>query len=542
MTRQSLPSRLLRDQPDLDQLKRQAKELLEDFRRGGEAAVAEVRTHYRGAHAGTFALHDAQLVIARSYGFDSWPKLRAYVDGVTVARLADAVRAGDAARVSAMLKLRPELVNMQLTENDERTALHFAVLGRSAEIVRLLMQGGANARKGVYPHRAATTALTIATDRGDDEIAAVIREEERLRAERRGPSEAATPPMAATPVDDEAAAAVRRGDVEWLRARHAEGLLVNVINDSGGLLTVAVETDQPDALALLLDLGFDPNDRKRLDDLDQVVYSAGFPLWRCAACGRHAMAETLLQRGADPNLHVYASGSPVYSAYRHRQPEMIALFKRYGGVVGGLYRETDLARQMLEDETHGPLPEGMVSPGRTAAEDLLDYGSCGGDAEIVRMALGRIDWPRGDERWFWMLGRSLETDANGGSHLECFRQVLERSGPHTIGRFGRTMLHEVAAQRSPLKGGEAVAFATLLLDAGARTDIRDDLLKSTPLGWACRWGQVEIARLLLERGADSAEPDADEWATPRAWAEKMRHAEISELLRAEIKSEPRADR
>ena len=139
------------------------------------------------------------------------------------------------------------------------------------------------------------------------------------------------------------------------------------------------------------------------------------------------MAEPLLKRGANPNLHVYASGSPVYSAYRHRQPEMVALFKRYGGVVGagiaGLYRETDLARQMLEDETHGPLPEGMVSPGRTAAEDLLDYGSCGGDAEIVRMALERIDWPRGDDRWFWMLGRSLETDANGSSHLECFRQL-----------------------------------------------------------------------------------------------------------------------
>jgi ankyrin repeat protein len=193
------------------------------------------------------------------------------VTGNSVSALADAVRARDAARVSAMLKLRPELVNMELAENDERTALHFAVLGRSAEIVRLLMQGGANARKGVYPHRAATTALTIATDRGYDEIVAVIREEERLRAERTGPSQAATSPRVTTPVDDEAAAAVRRGDVEWLRARHAAGLLVNVINDSGGLLTVAVETDQRDALALLLDLGFDPNERKRLDDLDQVV-------------------------------------------------------------------------------------------------------------------------------------------------------------------------------------------------------------------------------------------------------------------------------
>jgi ankyrin repeat protein len=534
VTRSILPTRLLSDRPDLDQLKRQAKELLKAFRDGNGDARAEVQVHYHGTDPATFALHDAQLVVARSYGFDSWPRLKAYVDGATVNRLVDVVRARDMTGVSAMLKVRPELVNMDLVENDERNALHFAVLDRCPEMVRLLMRGGANARKGIYPHRAATTALTIATERGYDEIVAIITNEERLRDERQRPPDAPGQAAQSESSDDRAVAAVRRGDVEWLRARHAEGSLVNTITDSGGLLTVAVETDKPEVLALLLDLGFDPNERKRLDDLDQVVYSAGFPLWRCAALGSEAMAELLLKRGANPNVHVYASGSPVYSAYRHRQPEMIALFKRYGGIVGadiaGLYRETDVARQMLEDEARGPLPEGMVSPGRTLAEDLLDYGSCGGDAEIVGMALRRIDWPRGDERWFWMLGRSLETDANGGSHLECFRQVLQRSGPHAIGRFGRTVLHEVAAQRSPMKSEEAVAFATLLLDAGARTDIRDDLLKSTPLGWACRWGHVAIARLLLERGADSAEPDAAEWATPRAWAAKSGHRDVLAIL------------
>ena len=61
-------------------------------------------------------------------------------------------------------------------------------------------------------------------------------------------------------------------------------------------------------------------------------------------------------------------------------------------------------------------------------------------------------------------------------------------------------------------------------------DIRDDLLKSTPLGWACRWGHVEIARLLLERGADPAELDADQWATPRAWAAKRGHRDVLAIL------------
>ena len=50
--------------------------------------------------------------------------------------------------------------------------------------------------------------------------------------------------------------------------------------------------------------------------------------------------------------------------------------------------------------------------------------------------------------------------------------------------------------------GVGVQLATILLDAGARLDVRDDLLKSTPLGWACRWGRVEMVKLFLARGAD----------------------------------------
>ena len=62
----------------------------------------------------------------------------------------------------------------------------------------------------------------------------------------------------------------------------------------------------------------------------------------------------------------------------------------------------------------------------------------------------------------------------------------------------------------------------MLLDHGARLDLRDDLLKSTPLGWACRWGRKELVELLIARGAPVNEPDAEPWATPRAWAEKMK--------------------
>lgn len=179
--RKSLPTRAMREHPDLGQLKRQAKELLEAFTAGLPDAVAEVNAHYRDADAATFTLSHAQLVLARAYGFDSWPKLKAYVDGVNVNRLADAVRAGDLTRVRAMLKARPELVNMEMSYGDEHRALHYAILDRAPEMTRLLMERGADARKGIHPHRDATSALTLAIERGYDEIVAIIEEEERRR-------------------------------------------------------------------------------------------------------------------------------------------------------------------------------------------------------------------------------------------------------------------------------------------------------------------------------------------------------------------------
>ena len=81
--------------------------------------------------------------------------------------------------------------------------------------------------------------------------------------------------------------------------------------------------------------------------------------------------------------------------------------------------------------------------------------------------------------------------------------------------------------------GAGLFVLTILLDAGARLEIRDDLLRSTPLGWACRWGRAELVRLLLARGADPIEADAERWATPKAWAEKMGRADILQLLAAD---------
>jgi hypothetical protein len=268
----------------------------------------------------------------------------------------------------------------------------------------------------------------------------------------------------------------------------------------------------------------------RLGGVEEVFYSQAMPLWNCASTGKLAMAEMLLQRGAKPNVHVYASGSPVFSAYRQREWTMLELLKRYGGLVDpvtiGLFHEKELAKQMLVDEVAGRLPAGILE-GRNVSEDLLRGAADSGDPEIVRIALEGVDWPRDDDRWYWILMQAV-----WAASPECFRLLLQRCNPNLRHpRFGRTILHDIAGLDGEETAEASPALAAMLLDAGAGIDARDDVLKSTPLGWACRWGRFQLVKLLLERGAVPVEADAEPWATPRAWAEKRGQNAVLTLLR-----------
>lgn len=73
-------SDLLPERPDLDQLRRQAKELRDAVRRGDAAAVERFGRHHPAALLGIASLASAQLVIARELGFASWPRLKAAID------------------------------------------------------------------------------------------------------------------------------------------------------------------------------------------------------------------------------------------------------------------------------------------------------------------------------------------------------------------------------------------------------------------------------------------------------------------------------
>jgi len=116
-------------------------------------------------------------------------------------------------------------------------------------------------------------------------------------------------------------------------------------------------------------------------------------------------------------------------------------------------------------------------------------------------------------------------------HFASMAALLRHGIDANVSRFGQTVLHFAAAYHGSVSDAHRARFAAMLLDYGARLDLRDDLLKSTPLGWACRWGRKKLVELLIARGAPTDEPDAEPWATPKAWAEKMRQDAILAVLR-----------
>ena len=78
-----MPTKSLPSNPSLANLRKRAKQLLEAARRGESEASAQVREfHPRPPAAAAMALHDAQLVVARLYGFPSWARLKHHLEGV----------------------------------------------------------------------------------------------------------------------------------------------------------------------------------------------------------------------------------------------------------------------------------------------------------------------------------------------------------------------------------------------------------------------------------------------------------------------------
>ena len=93
------------------------------------------------------------------------------------------------------------------------------------------------------------------------------------------------------------------------------------------------------------------------------------------------------------------------------------------------------------------------------------------------------------------------------TYPRCLELILEHGvDPDVTDHHGFTALQHVAQAgttwgRQVITEEERVAFATLLLAAGAALTRRDPLLRSTPLAWAAGKGHDELAALLRRHGA-----------------------------------------
>ncbi|HEV8131331.1 MAG TPA: hypothetical protein VGQ81_08760, partial [Acidobacteriota bacterium] len=106
--------------PDLEQYKKQAKELLAAIRRGDSEALERLRQfHPRNIDPAAAVLADAQLVLAREHDCESWPKFKQRVAAAAGGAHASSdqpqehfvksVRALDSAAVRETLRAHPEL-------------------------------------------------------------------------------------------------------------------------------------------------------------------------------------------------------------------------------------------------------------------------------------------------------------------------------------------------------------------------------------------------------------------------------------------------
>jgi uncharacterized protein len=315
-------------QPDLDQLRHQARDLLRAAQRGDPKANARIRVV-----ASRIILSSAQLALAREYGFASWAKLRLEVER------RDILNTRDLSRLTRLLAEHPELATRPMEHwtdrqhgeplgyitmmrfNHDRLGLPSDLPGTSA-VARALIAAGApvNGRPGDKE-----TPLITAASSGDAEVAQALidagAEVDAISAPNSGgvPSGTALEHAAVfgmTEVVDVLVAAGAR--IDSLEMAAAAGDV--------SAWPLARFTLQSRIRALVF-----AADHQRLNVIDQLVQAGTpvneadaewgrLPLHTAAANGRAASVRRLLAHGADPNLRDPDHHTPLEECQQEERP------------------------------------------------------------------------------------------------------------------------------------------------------------------------------------------------------------------------------
>jgi ankyrin repeat protein len=344
-------NRSLPAHPDLGQLKLQARELRRDHRNGDPSAAARVLAHHprlrdralREALDAPLKLADAQLVIAREYGFDKWSALKHHVEVADrwaqisphprfTAALA-AFDAGDLNRLQALIATDPSLLRARghleapLGYFSAATLLHHVagnpfrspLPANVVEIARFLIDAGSDVNaETLDPKRVTTTMGLLITSAHASQIGVsgplielLLRNGAELNLHAPGVLD--TPlanhaPRAAEKMIElgakaDACAAAALGRMELLRDCFAgDGALKSSVHRHGQRLSAR------DTIGLALLFAY-ANERQEAVDLllekdgnwNMTGVNNGTALHRAAGSGDLVMVKRLVVLGADLN-------------------------------------------------------------------------------------------------------------------------------------------------------------------------------------------------------------------------------------------------
>jgi ankyrin repeat protein len=460
----SLPSA-----PSLEQLRKQAKELLRAHRAGDPEAIARVAAHDPGE---PLKLTGAQHVVAREHGFPSWPRLKAYVE-----------------RVAAHGPDLQHAFHEDLDYYEGRAyGLHAGARDETASALAAFERWDA-------PLTEAGARTVIARQHGFGSWAALRRHVAGLR-------ESGEP-------FERAYRAVEAHDLDGLRAEleRFPDLAGAVGTNGNDLLGMAGSTCDERLVRILLDAGADPTRGNN---------HGWTPLHGAAYSNLPRLAQMLLDEGVPVDVSARGDGGTpliVGLFWGHREvPELLA---PHGVHPRNLRAAAGLGLLDLVEELVAP--DGRLTPG--AGEHRAFYRPHSGfpdwrptddPQEVLDEALA---WAARSDRVGVLeplvaRGARLEADVYRGSPLMWAAASGRAAAVRRLLELGAN-----PSGRSTFGGpshGEGV----------------------TPLHLAAQSGHLETVRALLDAGADPTARDANFGSTPDGWAEYGEHPEVAEAIRA----------
>ncbi len=503
-----MPTVPLPDQPSLEQLRNLARELVRAVRSGDPAATAHVAEHYPDAAPGEpFTLGRAQLVLARHYGFSSWPRLRHHLDVVARYSRTPAAVGATADPATEFLRLaclvyddadgpaRWALARQVRSENPGLAAgsIHAAAaMADVAEVGRLLSVDPSLARVDGGPYLWAPL-LYLAYARHDPDVA----RDATLATARLLLRHGADP----------------NAGYLWRGLPSPFTVLTGTFGQGEqGPVRQPPHPHEHALAALLLESGADPNDAQALynrmfepgNDHLELLFEHGLGTgdggpWRAR------MPEALPSPG---DLLLGQLGWAV----THDMLDRTRLLVEHGvdirspltGVAGGGRAALELARlcgyaRIVEyllaagaaDADFGPA-DGFVAAAMAADRDAT--------ARIVAGDAGIVDEVRSRHP-------ALVMRAAVSRRLDSIR--LLASFGFDVNALGRQDVPVEQPWETPLHHAASVgdlALAGLLLSLGADPDIRDKRFNSTPLDWARFFEQADMAAMLEPLTSEPVEP------------------------------------